>query len=213
VKIVRPKSRKILREIFTLSRLYHPNIVRYYSAWQEADYDPKAVGDESLDSSEGSDESSDSEESLDSDSGVGSSDEGVTGFWKGPGPSEVKTITEEARVAGSIAAAAAGGAAAAASAAVEEHDSSSVMWDEEEEEEEGGAGDGEEGGGQLSTTFQEGFSHFAGEGFVSEGWDELESVLGGSFPTSTSKSKEARAKQRALKRRMVGDLFIQVRIS
>lgn len=201
MKIVRPKSRKILREIFTLSRLYHPNIVRYYSAWQEADHDPKAVGDESLDSSEGSDESSDSEESVDSDSGVGSSDGGVTGFWKGPGPSIVKTITEEARVPGSIAAAAA------------EDDSSSVMWDEDEEEEEGGAGDGEDGRDQLSTTFQEGFSHFAGEGFVSEGWDELESVVGGSFPTSTSKSKQARAKQQALKRHMVGDLFIQVRLS
>lgn len=30
-------NRKILREVTTISRLYHPNIVRYYQAWVEGD--------------------------------------------------------------------------------------------------------------------------------------------------------------------------------
>lgn len=37
VKIIRPRSMKIRREILTLSRLFHPNIVRYYSAWEQSD--------------------------------------------------------------------------------------------------------------------------------------------------------------------------------
>ncbi|KAK7491373.1 hypothetical protein BaRGS_00017351, partial [Batillaria attramentaria] len=50
------KLKQVLREVTTLARLYHPNVVRYHYAWKEED-----AGDDSPESSvPGSTESSES---------------------------------------------------------------------------------------------------------------------------------------------------------
>lgn len=63
------RTRKILREVMTLSRLHHENIVRYFQAWLE-DAQPRAAGGQS-----GSDASSEAGSSEEASSDATSDDE------------------------------------------------------------------------------------------------------------------------------------------
>ena len=87
VKIInyRKTSKKILREILTLSRLVHPHIVRYYGAWQEFDEGGPSMStisaftdEDEAKVSRGSDHSSNSSDSSDSDASG-------QGFWQARG--------------------------------------------------------------------------------------------------------------------------------
>lgn len=83
VKIIRPRSQKIVREILTLSRLFHPNIVRYYSAWQQLEDSDTQSHTDSMSmehmSNGGKGEKEEGEEEEE-DSGSGSG----AGFWATP---------------------------------------------------------------------------------------------------------------------------------
>ena len=83
MKISRPRAQKIVREIRTLSRLLHPNIVRYYSAWQQLeDVDTQShidsLSDEYRSSGGKGKDAEEVEEEEDSGSGSGA------GFWATP---------------------------------------------------------------------------------------------------------------------------------
>jgi len=93
----RKTSKKILREILTLSRLVHPHIVRYYGAWQE--FDESSPGMSTISASTDEDESNisrDSDHSSDSSDSSGSDSSGK-GFWQAR-PSPKSSELQEASI-------------------------------------------------------------------------------------------------------------------
>jgi translation initiation factor 2-alpha kinase 4 len=98
------QNRKLRREVTTISRMTHKNIVRYYQAWVEDQTQPHAedsskspISPESSSIDKKEDDASDSDRNDEGTSSESESSSGVGGFWKNS-PNESNLLASMNRV-------------------------------------------------------------------------------------------------------------------